>query len=51
MKKENNELQSEMMGFDMYDDLFGLDEIKVRHYLKDRDREIKTESHKELAYG
>lgn len=33
---KRNELQRRIRNFDMYDDLFGLDEIKVRHYLKDR---------------
>ena len=33
---KRNELQRRIRNFDVYDDLFGLDEIKVRHYLKDR---------------
>lgn len=48
---KRNELQRRIRNFDMYDDLFGLDEIKVRHYLKDRHIEMNTKSHKELAYG
>lgn len=48
---KRNELQRRIRNFDMYDDLFGLDEIKVRHYLKDRHIKMNTESHKELAYG
>lgn len=48
---KRNELQRRIRNFDMYDDLFGLDEIKVRHYLKDRHIGMNTKSHKELAYG
>lgn len=45
------ELQHQIESFNMYDDLFGLDEIKVRHYIKDKHINKITESHKELAYG
>lgn len=45
------ELQHRIESFNMYDDLFGLDEIKVRHYIKDKHIDQITESHKELAYG
>ena len=48
---KRSELQGKIQTFNMYDDVFGLDEIKVRHYLKDRHTEMNTESHKELAYG
>lgn len=44
-------LQIEMKVFDKYDDVFGLDEIKVRHYLQDRHLSKDKESHKEYAYG
>ena len=48
---KRNELQHCIESFNMYDDLFGLDEIKVRHYIKDKHIDKITESHKELAYG
>ena len=39
------------MSFDRYDDVFGLDEIRVRHYLKDKMFATNSEPHKELVYG
>ena len=49
--EKRNKLQTEMKVFDKYDEVFGLDEIKVRHYLKDKHQETIKDSHKELAYG
>lgn len=49
--ERKNELRDKMESFNMYDEVFGLDEIKVRHYLKDKQMNNKVEPHKELAYG
>ena len=48
---KRNELQHCIESFNMYDDLFGLDEIKVRHFIMDKQIDNRKESHKELAYG
>ncbi|MBR1642072.1 MAG: hypothetical protein IJ683_07110 [Butyrivibrio sp.] len=48
---KRNELQHCIESFNMYDDLFGMDEIKVRHYIMDIHIDKRIESHKELAYG
>ena len=48
---KREELQNRIMSFDRYDDVFGLDEIRVRHYLKDKMFATNSEPHKELVYG
>lgn len=45
------EMQRRIKSFDRYDDVFGLDEIRVRHYLKDKMLSTSNEPHKELIYG
>ena len=49
--RKRDEIQGQIKSFDMYDDLFGLDEVKVRHYLKDNYLGTNKELHKEQAYG
>lgn len=48
---KRKKLQNRIMNFDKYDDVFGLDEIRVRHYLKDKMFAKESESHKKLVYG
>lgn len=48
---KREELQSRIKSFDRYDDVFGLDEIRVRHYLRERMTATNNEPHKELVYG
>lgn len=44
-------MQRRIKNLDRYDDVFGLDEIRVRHYLKDKMIATNIEPHNELAYG
>lgn len=48
---KREELQSRIKSFDRYDDVFGLDEIRIRHYLRDKMIVTNNEPHKELVYG
>ena len=49
--QRREEMQRRIKSFDQYDDVFGLDEIRVRHYLKDKMKATSIEPHKELTYG